>query len=350
MPLHTLRDHGYRMPAEWEPHQATWLSWPHKAASWLGKLARVRQSYATMVALLARSETVHINVNDADSEQEARLWLRAAGAKGDIRFHYFPTNDAWCRDHGAIFIVRTARTPPAAPPLIALHWEYNGWGAKYPPFDLDRQIPALMADYLGVPAIEGGMVLEGGAIEVNGAGLLLTSEQCLLHPNRNPHLSKAEIEARLGAMLGVTKILWLGEGIIGDDTDGHVDDLTRFVATDTVITMVEEDPSDDNFPILQDNRRRLELMRDLAGKPFTILPIAMPPPLYHGTQRLPASYANYYVGNRVVLVPFYNHPNDERAAATLRRCFPDREVVGIDCSAVILGLGAWHCLSQQVPG
>jgi agmatine deiminase len=359
----TPKQLGYRMPAEWEPHQATWLSWPHKEASWPGKLHVILPVYATMVAALARSETVHINVANEAMEQQACDLLAAAGAEGDIRFHHFPTNDAWCRDHGAIFLVTSDDQPAtssgnadARSPLVTRHaslaatdWGYNAWGDKYPPYDLDNQIPARMAEYLGVPRFEGGMILEGGSIEVNGAGLLLTSEACLLNPNRNPHLSREQIEQRLCDYLGVEKILWLGDGIVGDDTDGHIDDLSRFVSADTVVTAVEEDPEDDNYTLLQENLQRLYECTDLRGAPLRIIELPMPPAISYEGQRLPASYANFYIGNSVVLLPTYNHVNDERAAAVLRELFPQREIVGIDCTDIIWGLGAWHCLTQQVP-
>ncbi len=342
--MKTPRELGYRMPPEWASHQATWLSWPHKEASWPGKLKRVLPVYARAVAALARSEPVHINVSDAAMEAAARELLAAADAAGDISFHRFPTNDAWCRDHGAIFVLRDEE-----PRLAAVDWGYNAWGGKYPPFDLDDEIPRQMAAYLDVPCFQGGMILEGGSIEVDGAGLLLTSEQCLLNPNRNPELSREQIEGRLRDYLGVEKILWVGEGIVGDDTDGHIDDIARFVAPATVLAAVEDDPRDENYQLLQENLRRLQLMTDLAGRPLSVLTIPMPPPVEYEGQRLPASHANYYIGNRVVLLPTFGGPSDERAAAVLRRCFPDREVVGIDCTDVVWGLGAWHCLTQQVP-
>lgn len=355
----TPAQQGYQMPPEWAPHRATWLSWPHKEASWPGKIERVWPVYARFVAEVARAEAVHINVADAAMEAQARAFLAEAGAQGAIRFHHFPTNDAWCRDHGAIFVVqqhpvgaqRAASLPGDTNPssLAATDWGYNAWGGKYPPYDLDNTIPRHMAKALGVPRFEGGMILEGGSIEVNGAGLLLTSEQCLLNPNRNPELSRGEIEQRLRDLLGVQKILWLGEGIVGDDTDGHIDDIARFVSEDTVLTVVEEDPADENYPILQENLRRLELMTDLAGRPLNVLTLPMPPAIVYEDQRLPASYANYYLTNQAVILPTYGHPNDQRAAAILGRCFPTRRVVGLDCTDIIWGLGAWHCLSQQVP-
>jgi len=258
--------------------------------------------------------------------------------------HRIPTNDAWCRDHGAIFVVRDT-----APRLAAVDWGYNAWGGKYPPFDLDDQIPAQMAALLDLPRFEGGMVLEGGSIEVDGAGLLLTSEQCLLNPNRNPELNQAQIEQRLRDFLGVQKILWLGEGIVGDDTDGHIDDIARFVAPSTVLAAVEDDPADENYHLLQENLRRLQLMTDLAGRALTVLTMPMPPRIEVEGQRLPASHINFYIGNRVVLLPTFGGPSDAAAGELLRRCFPEREIVGLDSTDVVWGLGAWHCLTQQVP-
>ncbi|NJN67668.1 MAG: agmatine deiminase family protein [Chloroflexaceae bacterium] len=336
---------SYRMPAEWEPHQATWLSWPHNPETWPGLLDRVLPAYARMVAVLARSEAVHINVNDAAMEAQARTLLRAAGAAGEIHFHHIPTNDAWCRDHGAIMVL-VSPTPPA---LVAMDWEYNAWGGKYPPFDLDNQVPAQMATALGVERVVGGMVLEGGSIETNGAGVFLTTEPCLLNPNRNPHLSRASIEQQLGARLGAEVVIWLPQGIAGDDTDGHIDNLARFVAADTVVTAVEEDPSEVNYLPLQANLAGLRSSCDQHGNPFRIIELPMPPVLTWQGQRLPASYANFYLANRVVLVPFYRHPNDERVRQVFQELFPDREVVGIDATDLVAGLGAFHCLTQQIP-
>jgi agmatine deiminase len=341
------------MPAEWEPHQATWVSWPHREATWPGKLDVIQPVYARMVAVLAQSEPVHVNVNDTAMEDLARGFLRAAGALGDIRFHLFPTNDAWCRDHGAIFVRRGGADPsPSAPPqarLAAVHWGYSAWGGKYRPHELDANIPARMADYLQVPRFDGGMILEGGSIEVNGQGLLLTTESCLLNPNRNPHLTRGQIEQRLRDLLGVDTILWLGDGIVGDDTDGHIDDLTRFVGPREVVTAVEEDPADDNYRALQDNLSRLRAWRDADGRGLDIVTLPMPPAVRHSGQRLPATYANFYIANRLVLVPAYNHARDAWAQDILRELFPGREVVMLDCTDLILGRGAFHCLTQQVP-
>jgi agmatine deiminase len=338
---------GYRMPAEWEPHQATWVSWPHKEASWPGKLAAAQAVFARMVAALASSEPVHINVADAEMEDSAQRLLAQAGANGEITFHHFPTNDAWCRDHGAIFVRRNKKVDPA--PLAALDWQYNAWGGKYPPFDLDNEIPRHMAEFLGVPRFEGEMILEGGSIDVNGRGLLLTTEACLLNPNRNPHLSRDEIETRLRNFLGIDNILWLEDGIVGDDTDGHIDDIARFVAPNVVVAAVEEDSSDENYDVLRRNWDRLHSLSAELGGSFEVVSLPMPPPVVHEGQRLPASYANFYIANRVVLLPGYDPDRDRRAARVLGEHFPDREIITIDCTDLIWGLGAFHCLTQQVP-
>ena len=343
----TPADQGYRMPAEWAPHRGTWLSWPHKEASWPGKFAPVPGIFATMVRHLADREEVHINVAGPAMEHEVRRTLadhRAGG--GNVFFHHNPTNDAWCRDHGPIFIQR--RTGEARDEAI-VDWGYNAWGGKYPPYDLDDVVPTRIGAELGIPVFSPGIVMEGGSIDVNGAGTLLTTEACLLNPNRNPHLDREGIEAHLRAFLGVRQILWLGDGIVGDDTDGHVDDLTRFVDPTTVVTAVEADASDENYEPLQENLERLRGMRDQDGRPLTVVPLPMPPALYHEGQRLPASYANFYIANGLVLLPGYDPDRDAEAAAVLGRRFPGREIVTIDCTDLVWGLGAFHCVSQQWP-
>ncbi len=341
---------AYRMPAEWEPHRATWLSWPHNPDTWPGKFAAMLPAYVQMVAALACSEPVYINVNNATMEAEARVHLREAVARGDIRFHHIATNDAWIRDHGAIFVHTSDPATPATPPsLTAVNWEYNAWGGKYPPYDLDNQVAARMAQVLGVDVCDGGMVLEGGSVDVNGQGVLLTTEACLLNPNRNPHLSRAAIEQHLQDWLGVHTILWLGDGIVGDDTDGHVDDLTRFVSPDTVVTAVEDDPADMNYAPLRENLRRLHTMREQYGIPRHIVELPMPPAVVYEGERLPASYANFYIANHVLLLPCFDHPRDQQAQQILQQCFPTREIVGINCTDLVWGLGAFHCLTQQVP-
>jgi agmatine deiminase len=335
------------MPAEWEPHRGTWLSWPHKEASWPGKFAGVPAIFARMVRLLADREEVHINVAGPDMEMQVRSLLTDEGADtGNVYFHYHPTNDAWCRDHGPIFVQR-ARDGSVEEAI--LDWGYNAWGGKYPPYDLDDVVPSRIAEENGIPVYHPGMILEGGSIDVNGLGTLLTTEACLLNPNRNPALDRPEIEARLRAYLGVRNILWLGDGIAGDDTDGHVDDITRFVSPTTVVTVVEEDPSDENYTPLQENLERLRGMRDQDGRPLEVETLPMPRPVHHEGQRLPASYANFYIANGLVLLPTYDPERDEQARATLSRLLPGRDVVGIDCTDLVWGLGAFHCVTQQWP-
>ncbi len=336
------------MPAEWSPHQATWFSWPHNPDTWTDYLPAVERILAEAVAALAKGELVRINVRDSGHGYHVQKLLAGKVSPERVILHQFPTNDSWCRDHGAIFVTG----PPGAdqgPTLKALDFEYNAWGGKYPPFDLDNAIPRRMAAELGVPCQSIPMVLEGGSIEVNGRGTLLTTEQCLLNPNRNPALGREQIEARLRELLGVTQIVWLGDGIVGDDTDGHIDDLTRFVAEDLVVTVVEQDPADENYAPLRENRERLAGVQLPDGRPLRVLELPMPAALYRGNHRLPASYANFYVGNRVVLLPTFNCPADEEAAAILARCFPGRKIVSLDCRDVVVGLGTFHCLTQQVP-
>lgn len=335
---------GYRMPAEWEPHQATWLSWPHNRNTWPGHFEPVEPAYTEMVRALASCEPVHINVLDAAHERHVQQLLERAGVTGDIRLHRFPTNDAWCRDHGAIFVVRRGDAP-----LAAVHSGYNAWGGKYPPFDLDVHIGRLMAETLGVPRFTGGMILEGGSIEVNGAGALLTTEQCLLNPNRNPSMTREEIEARLEGLFGISQVLWLGEGIVGDDTDGHIDDLTRFVSPDTVVTVVEDNREDENHAPLAANRKRLDALRLADGRPLKVVELPMPAPKFCEGQRLPASYANFYIANGAVLLPVFRDPMDDEAARILASLFPGRRILPVDCLDLVYGLGTIHCMTQQVP-
>jgi agmatine deiminase len=314
-------------------------------------LPAVERVLADAVAALAIGEVVRINVRDSGHGYHVQKLLAGKVPAQRVVLHQFPTNDAWCRDHGAIFVTRPAvqADSPPTPTLKALDFQYNAWGGKYPPFDLDNAIPVRMATALGVPCQSVPMVLEGGSIEVNGLGTLLTTEQCLLNPNRNPSLRRDQIEAHLNELLGVTQIVWLGDGIVGDDTDGHIDDLTRFVAEDLVVTAVEQDPADPNYAPLKENRERLAGLQLPDGRPLRVLELPMPAPLFRAGNRLPASYANFYVGNRVVLLPTFNCPADEEAAATLARCFPGRRIVSLDCRDVVVGLGTFHCLTQQVP-
>lgn len=343
----TPRALGYRMPAEWERHEATWLSWPHKEASWPGAFDNVPGIFVEMVRHLTAGELVRINVPDEAFAAHVRELLQQGGVNLDaVRFHFNPTNDAWCRDHGPIYVVREREGKRER---AILDWGYNAWGHKYPPYDLDDVVPTRIAEEMGETLFTPGIVMEGGSLDVNGRGTLLTTESCLLNPNRNPHLNRAQIEAYLREFLGVTNILWLGDGIVGDDTDGHVDDITRFVAPDTVVTAIEEDPLDENYAPLKENYERLLLMRDEAGRPLRVMTMPMPGPVEFDGQRLPASYANFYIANSNVLVPTYRHANDARARAVLQQCFPDRRVIGIDCTELVWGLGAIHCVTQQMP-
>lgn len=344
----TLAALGYRMPAEWEPHAATWLTWPRpEGISFPDKYDTVPPVYAQLIRELAEVEQVNINVWNADME----AWVRELLAKhrtplANVRFHHFPAYEPWCRDHGPIFLVRD-RAGKRERAIV--DWGYNAWGNKYPPYDLDDAVPQHVARLRDLPLFSPGIVMEGGSIEVNGRGALLTTEACLLNPNRNPHLSKSEIERYLCDFLGVRKILWLGEGIVGDDTDGHIDDLSRFVNPTTIVTIVEEDRDDENYALLRENFERLQLLRDQDGNPFRIVELPMPGRIMHEGQRLPASYANFYIANEKVLVPTYRHANDGKALEILQRECKDRRVIGIDSTELIWGLGSFHCITQQEP-
>jgi agmatine deiminase len=336
---------GYRMPAEWEPHEATWLSWPHNRDSWPGVFEGVEPAMAKFVGALAECEPVHVNVLDAEHEAHVRKIVAVTTPLERLTFHCIPTNDAWARDHGAVVVTRAA----AEAPRLAVDFDYNAWGGKYPPFDRDREVGRQMAEALGVPRFaQPKVVLEGGSIEVDGAGALLTTEQCLLNPNRNPTLTRAAIEELLRGAFGVTEVLWLGDGIEGDDTDGHIDDLTRFVALGTVVTVIEPNRHDPNHAPLAANRRRLAELA-VRGRPLDIVELPMPEPQYLEDQRLPASYANFYIANGAVLVPVFGCPQDAAALSILEACFPQRRVVGVDCRVLVAGLGTLHCLTQQIP-
>jgi agmatine deiminase len=337
----TPADLGYAVPAEWDAHRGTWLSWPHNEETWPDELPDVEMTMAHAVRALAIDETVFINVLDGSHERHVRALLDEVGVNGSVRFEHIPTNDAWIRDHGAIFV----RNGDGR--VAATSWGFNSWGGKYPPFDLDDQVPDAMARVIGVDSFDGGMILEGGSIEVNGDGMLLTTEACLLNPNRNPELSRAAIETRLRAFLGVRDIVWLGDGIVGDDTDGHIDDVTRFVNTNTIVTVVEEDPGDPNYKPLRENLERLR--EHPATADLTIVPLPMPRPVVSKGERMPASYANFYIGNGVVLLPTFGDVADDDAMRVLSACFPGRRVVPLDCRSLIWGLGAFHCLTQQLP-
>jgi agmatine deiminase len=336
---------GFRMPAEWEPQTATWLSWPHKRASWPGFFRPIPYKFAEIVATISRFQEVRINIAKPLQKRAWSLIEKAGADLAKVTFYDHPTNDAWCRDHGPIF-VKNDKTGEVA----LTDWEYNAWGDKYPPYDKDNQIPPSIAKKLGLRRFEKAMVLEGGSIDVNGAGLLLTTEACLLHKNRNPDLTKEQIEHNLRDYLGVHTILWLGDGIIGDDTDGHIDDLSRFFREDGIVTVVETNKRDKNYKILQENLERLHALRTPTKKKFTIVELPMPKPSFCDGQQLPASYANFLIVNGAVLMPAFRQPKkDDEALDVLASCFPDREIIPIDCLDLVWGLGTLHCISQQQP-
>ena len=331
------------MPAEWEPHAATWLSWPRREGiSFPDSFDRVLPALRAMVEALIESEQVCINICNGVHEAEARAVLDGLSMER-VTFYRIPTNEPWCRDHGPIFLTRNTD-----PRVAIVDWDYNAWGGKYPPCDLDEVVPTRAGQFLHLPVFYPRMILEGGSIEVNGAGALLTTESCLLNPNRNPSLGRAEIEQRLRDYFGVQDILWLGEGIEGDDTDGHIDDLARFVSENTVVTVVEENREDKNYEPLQENLARLRQMKVEQGE-IEIVTLPMPKKIVREKQRLPASYANFYIANSCLLLPTFADPNDETALSILQKRFPDRRVIGIDCRELIWGLGTFHCLTQQQP-
>ena len=403
---------AYRMPAEWEPHDATWLAWPHHKDDWPGKFEPIPWVYAEIIRHLARHERVELIVNDAASERRARRILERANALNDnIRFHRWPSNRVWTRDSGCTFVTRTVQGEadalvrsaerssagpsgggghdfsraqetsssalssrakrdrsladdpaesrdllfPSPSNLLAVKWRFNAW-AKYPNWQHDEKIGSLMAEAAAARELrpthgKQRVVLEGGSIDVNGRGTLLTTEECLLSEvqQRNPQMKRSDYEKVFADYLGIKNVIWLGFGIAGDDTHGHVDDLTRFVAPDTVVTVVESDPNDPNYEPLRENIRRLREAVDQDGKPLAIIELPMPAPLFFEGRRLPVSYGNFYIANGLVLVPVFNDPNDRYALDILADLFPDRDVVGIYSGDLIWGFGAMHCMTQQQP-
>jgi agmatine deiminase len=342
----TPQSQGYFFPAEFAPHDATWLSWPHKEASWPGKIETIFPVYAEFIKRVAEGERVKINVANEAMKQKALGHLEQAGADlKQIDFFFHPTNDAWCRDHGPAFLIN----PKASVKKMIVDWGYNAWGGKYPPFDLDDVIPTHIAKHYNIPVVHPGIVMEGGSVEFNGKGTVLTTTSCLLNPNRNPHLNQEQIEGFLRNYYGVTNILWLGDGIVGDDTDGHIDDLTRFVNEDTVVTVVEHDRADENYTPLKENLEKLHQLRLEDGRAMKVVELPMPAKIVYEDMRLPASYANFYISNKYVVVPTFRDRNDDKALTILQSCFPERKVIGLDSVDIIWGLGSFHCLSQQEP-
>jgi agmatine deiminase len=338
------------MPAEWATHAATWIAWPHNPKDWPGKFQPIPWVYADIARHLASVEDVHILVNDAAAQQRASGILKRAGADlGRVHFHLWPTNRVWTRDSGPIFVRNNSGA------LAITNWKFNAW-AKYEDWQLDDRIPESVAELLAVPEWKPhcngqGVVLEGGSIDTNGAGMLLTTEECLLSEvqQRNPGLRRSELEQVFRDYLGIDQVLWLNRGIAGDDTHGHVDDITRFVAENVIVTVTEPNPDDENHLPLAENLDRLRSARNLRGESFEVVELPMPTPVVFEGQRLPASYANFYIANGLVLVPTFNDPNDRHALNTLAKLFPNRKIVGIHCGDFIWGLGALHCMTQQQP-
>jgi agmatine deiminase len=363
------------MPAEWEPHEATWMAWPHYRDDWPGKFEPIPWVYAEIIRHLARHERVELIVKDAASEKRARKILGRAKALSDnVCFHRWPTNRVWTRDSGCIFVkcgagalareghdfsradVEAKKKRPSAPEgLAAIKWRFNAW-AKYPNWQHDEKIGSLMAEVAHAQEIrpmlgKSRIVLEGGSIDVNGQGTLLTTEECLLSKvqQRNPGMKRGDYKKLFADYLGIKNVIWLGSGIVGDDTHGHVDDLTRFVSPDTVVTVIESDPNDPNYEPLRENIRRLREATDQDGKPLAIIELPMPSPVFFEGRRLPASYGNFYIANGIVLVPVFDDPNDRFALDILADLFPDREVIGIYCGDLVWGFGTLHCMTQQQP-
>jgi len=354
------RQIGYRMPAEWEPHEATWLAWPHNSEDWPGKFAAIPWLYAEIVRLLTAHERVHLIVENAAAEKRVRGMLRRAGADLErVSFHCWPTDRGWTRDSGPIFIKKDG-AGKAESTLGLTSWQFNGW-AKYDDWKLDCQLPGRVAELLGLPqwqptarladGAEHRVVLEGGSIDVNGAGLLLTTEECLLSEvqRRNPGVGRDELEQVFSDFLGIDQVIWLGRGIVGDDTHGHVDDIARSVGPETIVAAVEPDANDPNHAPLKENLLYLRSARTREGKQLTVVELPMPRPVVFRGQRLPASYANFYIANGLVLVPTFHDPNDRVALNLLAELFPGREVIGIHSVDLVWGLGTLHCMTQQQP-
>jgi agmatine deiminase len=367
----TPRSLGYRMPAEWEPHAATWLAWPHNATDWPGKFQPIPWVYCEIVRHLSAAEEIHILVEDVAAQGRARGQLARAGCLLDrVHFHLWPTNRVWTRDSGPIFIRRIASPSEPSQPspgepasgLAVTNWKFNAW-AKYDDWQHDDQVPARVAELLDLPVwtpsvpLDGDsdqlhrVVLEGGSIDVNGDGTLITTEECLLSPvqQRNPGLSREALERVFHDYLGIEQVLWMNRGIAGDDTHGHIDDITRFVAPRTIVTVTEPNRDDENHLPLEENLERLHAARDLQGEPYRIMELPMPAPVVFEGQRLPASYANFYIANGRVLVPTFNDPNDRHALNILAELFPHRQIAGIHCGDLVWGLGTLHCMTQQQP-
>ncbi|MDR0971118.1 MAG: agmatine deiminase family protein [Bacteroidales bacterium] len=342
--MKTPKELGYFFPAEWYKHKATWLSYPHNENSWPEKINTIFPYYNCFIKAIANEEEVNIIVTNSSMKEkvEKELMLLEANMK-NIHFHIFKTDDAWMRDCGPSFIINQTKKEKAI-----VNWQYNAWGGKYPCSN-DNNIPLFVAEKENIVVFSPNIVMEGGSVDFNGKGSLITTENCLLNKNRNPQLKKEEIEEKLISYYGVENIIWLKEGIEGDDTDGHVDDITRFVNEDTIVSVIEEDKTHNNYKALKNNMDILSKARLENGKQANIVPLPMPDDVVWDDQILPASYANFYIANNIVVVPVFNCKKDNKAIYTLEECFKDRKVIGIDSTEIIWGLGSFHCLSQQEP-
>lgn len=341
---------GYSFPPEWHPHRGTWFSWPRpEGISFPDKYHTVPENLARIIREITPREQVHINVPNGNYEHIVKEQLKANGCPlKNIFFHQIKTNESWCRDHGPAFVLKQGRGGKTSAAIV--DWGFNAWGGKYPPYDDDDAVPTRIAEEYKLPVFYPKIIMEGGAVDFNGAGTVLTTESCLLNKNRNPNLSKKQVEQYLKDYYGQSHVCWLGDGIVGDDTDGHVDDLARFINPTTIVVAVEEDPKDENHKLLQENLRRVRLLKDQDGRPFDIVEIPMPGVVEYDKQRLPATYVNFYFVNGALLVPTYRHrKNDRKAVQILQKHLPRHKVIGIDCVELIWGLGAIHCLTQQQP-
>lgn len=341
----TPRELGYRMPAEWEPHESTWLAWPHDPLTWPGRVPVVEDRYVEMIRAVSRHERVDLLVKDEALESKVAGRLRDERIK-NVVLHRVPTADSWIRDYGPNFLKREQQNKVD---VAYNRWIFNAWGGKYETLLPDDGIPERLPTIQHLPRFTPGIVLEGGSIEVDGAGTVLTTEQCLLNRNRNPRLTIRQIEQTLRDHLGVDRVLWLKEGIEGDDTDGHIDDIARFVDPQTIVAAVEDDEKDANHRPLRENLASLQAMRNSAGKAYRVVELPMPDRVESDEGRLPASYANFYIANKVVLLPVFGCRADRKAGTVLQKVFPDRTVVPIRCEDVVWGMGTIHCLSQQQP-
>lgn len=330
------------MPAEWEPHESTWLTWPQNEETWMGKIQEAQNIWVQMIKALHTGEKVNICVHDEKTKSEVLKKLEQSQINLDqINIHLFPTNDAWIRDYGPIYVKDSIGKK------IILNWEFNMWGGKYPPWDNDNQIPTKVSQLQNIESISPGIILEGGSIDINGYGTLLTTKSCLLNKNRNPHLSQEQIEEYLKRYLGVERIIWLGSGIAGDDTDGHIDDITRFINPSTIVTCIHEDKSHPDYEILNKN---FDILKSSLDNSYSLIPIPMPEPVTFNGDILPASYANFYIGNKVVLLPIFDCPQDQIAYDLFEKYFsPHRKIIPILAKDLVIGLGGIHCVTQQEP-